>query len=316
MNEPDLKVTLGPLELKNPVIAASGTFGYGREYAELVDPNLLGGIVVKGLSLKPRLGNKPPRIVETPAGMLNAIGLANIGVEAFLKEKLPWLRTLDTAVMVNIYGHSLEEYGAVAAALKGAEGIAALEVNISCPNVDQGGMAFGTDPTVSAEVTETVLKNTDKPVIVKLTPNVTDICVVARAVENAGAHAISLINTLTGMAIDTETGRPVLANVSGGLSGPAIRPVALYMVYRVVRAVKIPVIGLGGIMEPDDALQFLMAGARAIQVGTANFVNPRATLEIIEGLRQHCINNDLGRIEELIGALSAQAQGVRSDSER
>jgi len=303
MNQPDLKVTLGPLELKNPIIAASGTFGYGKEYASLVDPNLLGGIVVKGLSLKPRLGNRPPRIVETPAGMLNAIGLANIGVEAFLMEKLPWLRSLDTAVMVNIYGHSLEEYGAVAAALKGAEGIAALEVNISCPNVDQGGMAFGTDPAVSAAVTETVLKNTDKPVIVKLTPNVTDICAVARAVENAGAHALSLINTLTGMVIDTKTGQPVLANISGGLSGPAIRPVALHMVYRVVRAVKIPVIGIGGIMEPDDALQFLMAGAKAVQVGTANFVNPRATLEIIEGFRQYCINNELERIEDLTGRL-------------
>jgi len=304
MNQPDLKVTLGPLELKNPVIAASGTFGYGKEYASLVDPNLLGGIVVKGLSLKPRPGNRPPRIVETPAGMLNAIGLANIGVEAFLKEKLPWLRTLDTAVMVNIYGHSLEEYGAVAAALKGTEGIAALEVNISCPNVDQGGMAFGTDPAVSAAVTETVLKNTDKPVIVKLTPNVTDICAVARAVEDAGAHALSLINTLTGMVIDTKTGQPVLANISGGLSGPAIRPVALHMVYRVVRAVKIPVIGIGGIMEPDDALQFLMAGAKAVQVGTANFVNPRATLEILEGIRKYCAEKGIVRIEDLTGNLN------------
>ena len=305
MNEPDLKVTLGPLTLKNPVIAASGTFGYGEEYRELLAPNLLGGIVVKGLSLKPRPGNPPPRIVETPAGMLNAIGLANIGVEAFIKDKLPWLKTLDTAVIANIYGHSLEEYGAVAAALKGAEGIAAVEVNISCPNVDQGGMAFGTDPAVSAAVTESVLKNTDKPVIVKLTPNVTDICSVAQAVERAGAHALSLINTLTGMAIDTKTGRPVLANVSGGLSGPAIRPVALYMVYRVVRAVKIPVIGLGGIMEADDALQFLLAGAGAVQVGTANFVNPTATIEIIKGLRQYCFENELGRIKEIIGALSS-----------
>ncbi len=304
MNQPDLKVTLGPLELKNPVIAASGTFGYGQEYAPLVDPNLLGGIVVKGLSLKPRPGNRPPRIVETPAGMLNAIGLANIGVEAFLREKLPWLRSLDTAVMVNIYGHSLEEYGEVAAALRGAEGVAALEVNISCPNVDQGGMVFGTDPAVSAAVTETVLKNMDKPVIVKLTPNVTDICAVARAVENAGAHALSLINTLTGMVIDTKTGRPVLANVSGGLSGPAIRPVALHMVYRVVRAVKIPVIGIGGIMEPDDALQFLMAGAGAVQVGTGNFANPRATLEILEGIGKYCAEKGILRIGDLTGGLN------------
>ena len=301
--KPDLQVSLGPLKLKNPVVTASGTFGYGQEYAELVDPNLLGGIVVKGLSLKPRPGNSAPRIVETPAGMLNAIGLENIGVEAFLKEKLPWLKTLDTAVMVNIYGHSTEEYGAVAAALKGAEGVAALEINVSCPNVKKGGMSFGTDPVASAEVTEAVLKNTDKPVIVKLTPNVTDICAVARAVEHAGAHGLSLINTLTGMAIDIKTRRPRLGNISGGLSGPAIRPVALYMVYHVARAVKIPVMGMGGIMDAGDALEFLIAGARAVQVGTANFVNPKASLDIIEGLKQHCVDHDVQRIGDLIGTL-------------
>jgi len=301
--QPDLRVTLGTLQLKNPVLTASGTFGYGDEYAELVDPNLVGGIVVKGLSLKPRAGNRPPRIVETPAGMLNAIGLANIGVETFLKEKLPWLKTLDTAVIVNIYGHSMDEYGAVAAELKGAEGITALEVNISCPNVEQGGMAFGTDPAASAEVTETVLNHTDKPVIVKLTPNVTDICAVAHAVEDAGAHCISLINTLTGMAIDIETKRPRLANVCGGLSGPAIRPVALYMVYQVVRAVKIPVIGIGGIMDSRDALEFLIAGAKAVQVGTANFVNPRAALGILDGLREYCVQKKISSIEDVIDTL-------------
>jgi dihydroorotate dehydrogenase (NAD+) catalytic subunit len=305
--EPDLGVSLGPLRLRNPVLTASGTFGYGKEYAEIVDPNLLGGIVVKGLSLEPRPGNSPPRIVETPAGMLNAIGLENVGIEAFLKEKLPWLQSLDTAVIVNIYGHSTEEYGAVAAQLKGAEGVAALEINISCPNVKMGGMAFGTDPAASAEVTETVLENSDKPVIVKLTPNVTDICAVAAAVEQAGAHAVSLINTLTGMAIDTETRRPRLGNVSGGLSGPAIRPVALYMVYRVVRAVSIPVIGIGGIMDVEDALEFLIAGARAVQVGTANFVKPRASLDIIAGLRQYCVDHDIARIEDVIGSLREQA---------
>jgi dihydroorotate dehydrogenase (NAD+) catalytic subunit len=305
--EPDLQVSLGALKLKNPVVTASGTFGYGHEYAELVDPNLLGGIVVKGLSLKPRPGNSPTRIVETPAGMLNAIGLENIGVEAFLEEKLPWLKTLDTAVIVNIYGHTTEEYGAVATQLKGAEGVAALEINVSCPNVKKGGMAFGTDPAASAEVTEAVLKKTDKPVIVKLTPNVTDICAVARAVEQAGAHGLSLINTLTGMAIDIETRRPRLGNISGGLSGPAIRPVALYMVYRVVRAVKIPVMGVGGIMDARDALEFLIAGAGAVQVGTASFVNPRASLDIIEGIRQYCIEHDIERIENLIGTLCEQA---------
>ena len=301
---PDLRVNLGPLELKNPVLTASGTYGYGEEFSSLVDLNQLGGIVVKGLSLKPRVGNPPPRIVETPCGMLNAIGLANIGLETFLNEKLPWLKNLNTAVIVNIYGHSIEEYGALAAGLKGVEGITAIEVNISCPNVDSGGMIFGTDPSVSAKVTERVLKESDKPVIVKLSPNVTDIRAVAIAVEKAGAHAISLINTLTGMVIDIEKRIPKLANISGGLSGPAIRPVALYMVYQVVRTVHIPVIGVGGIMDHRDALEFLIAGAQAIQVGTANFVNPRATLDIIEGLRKFCRDHRISRIDEIIGTMN------------
>ena len=306
MSEPDLKVRIGPLELKNPVLTASGTFGYGQEFAGLVDLNELGGIVVKGLSLKPRAGNPPPRIVETPCGMLNAIGLANIGLESFLREKLPWLQKLNTAVIVNIYGHSIDEYGAVAAGLKGVEGISAIEVNISCPNVEKGGMAFGTDPDVSAKVTEKVLKNTDKPVIVKLSPNVTDITVIAKAVEKAGAHAVSLINTLTGMAIDIETRVPKLANILGGLSGPAIRPVAVYMVYQVARAVKIPVIGVGGIMDYRHALEFLMAGASAIQVGTANFVNPGVSLKIIEGLKKFCEAQGISSIEEIIGSLKVE----------
>ncbi|MBW2616668.1 MAG: dihydroorotate dehydrogenase, partial [Deltaproteobacteria bacterium] len=297
MSEPDLKVRIGPLKLKNPVLTASGTFGYGQEFSELVDLNELGGIVVKGLSLKPRAGNPPPRIVETPCGMLNAIGLANIGLESFLREKLPWLQKLNTAVIVNIYGHSIDEYGAVAAGLKGVEGISAIEVNISCPNVEKGGMAFGTDPDISAKVTEKVLKNTDKPVIVKLTPNVTDITVIAKAVEKAGAHAVSLINTLTGMAIDVETRVPKLANISGGLSGPAIRPVAVYMVYQVARSVKIPVIGVGGIMDYRNALEFLIAGASAIQVGTANFVDPGVSLKIIEGLKKFCEDQGISSIE-------------------
>ena len=303
-NQPDLQVDLGPLKLKNPVLAASGTFGYGREFSPLVDLNLLGGIVVKGLSLGPREGNPPPRIVETPCGMLNAIGLANIGVEAFLEERLPWLEELDTSVIVNIYGHTIDEYGAIAARLKGVEGISAIEVNISCPNVEQGGMAFGTDPDISARVTERVLEESDKPVVVKLSPNVTDIKVMAKAVEKAGADAVSLINTLTGMAIDIERCLPRLANISGGLSGPAIRPVALYMVYQVVRTLSIPVIGIGGIMDYRDALEFLIAGAGAIQVGTASFINPRATLDIIEGLRGFCRNQGIGSIEEIIGSLT------------
>lgn len=303
MSQTDVSVKLGPLTLKNPIMTASGTFGYGQEFGALVDLNLLGAIIVKGLSLRPKAGNPPPRIVETPCGMLNAIGLANIGLETFMKEKLPWLRSLDTEVIVNIYGHSIDEYGELATALKGVDGISALEVNISCPNVECGGMAFGTDPDVSARVTEKVLKNTDKPVIVKLTPNVTDIRLVAKAVEGAGGHALSLINTLTGMAIDIERRTPKLANTSGGLSGPAIRPVALHMVYQVVKTVDIPVIGVGGIMDYRDALEFLIAGARAVEVGTANFVNPRATVDIVEGIRKFCEEREIDHIGELIGSL-------------
>jgi len=300
---PDLRVKIGPIELKNPVLTASGTFGYGKEFSPLIDLDLLGGIVVKGLSLKPRDGNPPPRIVETPCGMLNAIGLANVGLESFLKEKLPWLQGLNTAVIVNIYGHTLDEYGAVAAGLRGVKGLSAIEVNISCPNVEQGGMAFGTDPDIAAKVTERVIKEVDKPVIVKLSPNVTDIRKVAVAVEDAGADALSLTNTLTGMAIDIEKRVPKLANISGGLSGPAIRPVALFMVHQVVKSVKIPVIGVGGITDYRDALEFLIAGARAIQIGTANFVNPMASLDIIEGLRMFCQDKGIDRIEDVIGTL-------------
>ncbi|OPX34790.1 MAG: dihydroorotate dehydrogenase B catalytic subunit [Desulfobacteraceae bacterium 4484_190.1] len=300
----DLSVKIGTLELKNPVITASGTFGYGSEFSSLIDINKLGGIVVKGISLRPRAGNPPPRIVETHCGMLNAIGLANIGLESFLKEKLPWLQSLSTAVIVNIYGHSIEEYAAVAAGLKGVEGVSAIEINISCPNVECGGMVFGTDPKTSARVTEAVLKESDKPVIVKLSPNVTDIRAIAISVEKAGAHAISLINTLTGMAIDVEKRVPKLANITGGLSGPAIRPVALYMVYQVVKAVKIPVIGIGGIMNYWDALEFFIAGARAIQVGTANFVEPDGSLDIIEGLKRFCMDREIISIDDIIGTLN------------
>ena len=303
LQQVDLSVRLGPLALKNPVMVASGTFGYGREFASLVDLNQLGAIVVKGLSLKSAPGNPPPRIVETPCGMLNAIGLANIGIGEFIEERLPWLRTLDTEVIVNIYGHSIDEYGELANAFKGIEGVSALEVNISCPNVELGGMAFGKDPDVSARVTEKVVKNSDKPVIVKLTPNVTDIRVIAKAVEDAGADAISLINTLAGMSIDIETKRPRLANVYGGLSGPAIRPVALYQVWQAVNAVRIPVVGIGGIMSYSDALEFIIAGATAVQVGTANFVNARASLDILEGIKDYCMKRSIGRISDLIGSL-------------
>jgi len=303
-SKPDLGVKIGTLELKNPVMTASGTFGYGSEFESFVDPNLLGGIVVKGLSLKPMPGNPTPRITETPAGMLNAIGLANIGVDEFIEKKLPWLKGLDTAVVVNIYGHSADEYEGLAKAFKGIEGVSALEVNISCPNVEMGGMVFGKDPAVSAMITEKVVKNTDKPVIVKLTPNVSDIRVLAKAVEESGADIISLINTLTGMAIDIDRRRPKLANISGGLSGPAVKPVALYQVWQAVNTVKIPVIGIGGIMDYRDALEFLIAGAKAIQVGTANFVNPRATLDIIEGLKNYCVEKGIDDINDIIGSLN------------
>jgi dihydroorotate dehydrogenase (NAD+) catalytic subunit len=306
LQEVDLGVRLGPMALKNPVMVASGTFGYGQEFASLIDLNQLGAIVIKGLALKPVPGNPPPRIVETPCGMLNAIGLANIGVREFIEERLPWLRGLDTEVIVNIYGHSIDEYGELANAFKGVEGVSALEVNISCPNVELGGMAFGKDPDISAMVTEKVVKESDKPVIVKLTPNVTDIKVIAKAVEDAGADAISLINTLTGMAIDIETKSPRLGNVYGGLSGPAIRPVALYQVWQAVSAVKIPVIGIGGIMGYSDALEFIIAGATAVQVGTANFVNPRVSLDILKGIKDYCMKRSIERISDLIGSLSTQ----------
>jgi dihydroorotate dehydrogenase (NAD+) catalytic subunit len=302
-SKPDLRVKLGALELKNPVMTASGTFGYGREFESFVDPELLGGIVVKGLSLKPMAGNPTPRIAETPGGMLNAIGLANIGIDEFIEKRLPWLKGLNTNVIVNIYGHSIDEYEGLAKAFYGIEGVSALEVNISCPNVEMGGMIFGKDPALSSKITEKVVKNTDKPVIVKLTPNVTDIRVMARAVEESGASVISLINTLTGMAIDIERRRPKLANVSGGLSGPAIKPVALYQVWQVVNSVKIPVIGIGGIMDYMDALEFLIAGAKAIQVGTANFVNPRATLDILDGLKSYCLEKGIDDINDIIGSL-------------
>jgi len=300
---PDLTTKLGPLELKNPVMTASGTFGYGLEYSSLMNLVLLGAIVVMGLSLKPMAGNPPPRIVETACGMLNAIGLANIGIEAFLDDKLPKLRKIGTKVVANIYGHHIDEYGELAAALKGVEGVHALEVNVSCPNVECGGMAFGIDPAIAASVTRRVVMNTDKPVIVKLSPNVTDIKLVAKTVEGAGADIISLINTITGMAVDVETRTPKLANVVGGLSGPAIKPVALHMVYQVARTVRIPVIGMGGIIDFRDALEFLIVGARAVEIGTANFVKPGASLDVLEGLTKYCADHGIRHIGEIVGSL-------------
>lgn len=284
INRSDLSVTIAGVRFRNPVIAASGCFGYGEEYAEIFDLNKLGGIVIKGISLKPRQGNKTPRIVETPAGMLNAIGLQNVGLKVFIKEKLPFLQKLDTRVIVNIYGEKIEEYAELAEKLSVEKGISFLEANISCPNVKKGGMIFGHDPEVVFRLVKEVKRNSKLPVIVKLSPNTDKIVKVAEAAEDAGADAVSLINTVLGMAIDVDKRKPVLANITGGLSGPAIKPIALCMVWQVARSVKIPVIGIGGITNYSDALEFMIAGATAIQVGTANFVNPTVMLEIIEGL--------------------------------
>ena len=312
---PDLSVDIGALKLKNPVITASGTFGYGTELTPFFDPSLLGAIIVKGLSLEPMPGNPPPRIVETPCGMLNAIGLANIGIEAFIAEKLPLLDALNIPIVTNIYGHTLKDYTELSRRIETVDGIDAVEINISCPNVEKGGMAFGTDPDTAAAVTNQVVQNTTKPVIVKLTPNVTDITVIARAVEAAGATAISAINTFIGMAVDVATKRPKLANVVGGLSGPAIKPMALYLVHEVVRAVNIPVIGLGGIVDYEDALEFLVVGARAVQVGTASFVNPRAAIEIVNNLTDFCHREKIETINEIIGELetSGERYGQKGD---
>jgi dihydroorotate dehydrogenase (NAD+) catalytic subunit len=298
---PQMAVQLGSLQLKNPVMTASGTFGYGEEYADYVDLNRLGAIVVKGLSLRPRLGNPPPRIMETASGMLNAVGLQNIGVDAFIEEKLPFLRKYNVAVIANIYGESYNEYQQVAKRLSSVKGVHALEVNVSCPNVQKGGLSFGANPKIAAMVTRKVKEETDLPVIVKLTPNVTDIAAIAVAVEKAGADAISLINTLAGMSIDINKRAPHLKNITGGLSGPAIKPVALRMVWQVVKCVSIPVIGIGGIMTARDALEFLMLGAKAIQVGTANFINPHATIDILEGMQNFLKSNKIKNINDFIG---------------
>jgi dihydroorotate dehydrogenase (NAD+) catalytic subunit len=298
-----LVVELGPLRLKNPVMVASGTFGYGQEYGDLVPLESLGGLVVKGISLEPRSGNPPPRIWETCGGMLNSIGLQNVGLRAFVEEKLPLLRPLQVPVIVNLFGNTVEEYGKLAAALDGHEGIDALEINISCPNVKAGGMAFGSDPKMVFQVVSAVRSETKLPVITKLTPNVTDITVPAKAAVDAGTDILSLINTVAGMAVDAKTRRPRLANVVGGLSGPAIKPIALRMVWQVVQASKVPVIGLGGIISVEDALEFLIVGAKAVQVGTANFVNPKVTLEIISGLEDYLRSQGLRDINEIIGTL-------------
>jgi len=300
---PDLGVRIGDVELSNPVIVASGTFGYGGEFADIIDLNRLGGIVVKGLSLHVERGNKPPRIVETPGGMLNSIGLQNVGAEGFLEEKLPFLRQFDTAVIANIWGRTIEEYVGVAERLDGAEGLDALELNISCPNIKQGGISFGTDPRQTEEVTRAVREASSLPLWVKLTPGVTDIGVLARAAEAGGADALSVINTLRGMTVDVESRRPTLASTFGGLSGPAILPVALYMVFETRRATSLPILGIGGIEGLQQALQFFIIGASAVQVGTANFYDPTVSVRLVDELEEWCVENGLGSIDELVGTL-------------
>jgi len=299
----DLSVTIAGIRLRNPVMTASGTCGYGEELAPFLDLACLGAVVTKGVSLQPAAVNTPPRIVETPAGMLNAIGLQNVGREAFIAKKLPYLRQFPTPVIVNCYGRTTEEYCELCARLSAEEGIAGLEVNISCPNVKEGGICFGTDARQAHTLVRAVRKATALPLIVKLSPNVTDIALIARSVEEAGADALSVTNTFTGMVIDIETCRPKLANITGGLSGPAIRPLSLRMVWETVRAVSIPVIGLGGIISADDALQYLIAGARAVQVGTALLVNPDAPLRIIAGIEAYLRARNCSAVTDIIGCL-------------
>ena len=303
MQKPDMSVELAGIKMRNPVMTASGTFGYGAEFADYMELEAIGAMITKGLSLKPKAGNPTPRIVETPGGMLNAIGLQNVGIDAFIAQKLPYLASVATPVIVNLYGNSLEEYGEVAARLDGLPGVAGIEVNISCPNVKQGGIVFGTDPAAAREVVRLVRKNSSKPMIVKLSPNVTDVVAMAKACADAGADALSLINTLTGMAIDLDRRRPILANVTGGLSGPAIKPVALRMVWQVAKAVQIPIIGIGGIMNGRDALEFMLAGATAVQVGTASFLDPSASQRIAREMEQYLTEKGIASVASMIGSL-------------
>jgi dihydroorotate dehydrogenase (NAD+) catalytic subunit len=297
----DLRVKIGKIELKNPVLVSSGTFGYGREFADFFDLNRLGGIVTKAITPKPRPGNPPPRTAETPSGLLNAIGLENCGLDAFVREKLPFLRELDTAVIVNVAGASREDYIEVVRRLSAEDGVDGFEINISCPNVKEGGIEFGTSGESAAALIGALRAETDRTMIVKLSPNVTDTGAIARAAADAGADALSLVNTYRGMAIDPETGRPVLGNVTGGLSGPAIKPLALYQVYKVSLETSLPIVGMGGIMSAGDALEFIFAGAAAVSVGTANFVRPTASVEVVEGIEKWCLAHGVSRISDLVG---------------
>jgi len=303
----ELGVRIGPLKLKNPVLVASGTFGYGNDVPTLSDVNLIGGIVTKSLSMKPRDGNPPERIVETAGGMLNSIGLANIGVHDFIANKLPALRRFDTAIVANIAASSVDEYCDVLSLLEAEEGIHGYEINVSCPNVKEGGLSFGTDPLKTAEITRRLRPLTKKCLLIKLTPNVTHISEFARAVAAEGADGVSLINTVVGMAIDHWKKTPKLSTVTGGLSGPAVKPIALAKVYEVAQSVKIPIVGIGGIMTTEDAVEFLLAGASAVQVGTANFIDPSASMKIAHGLGEYCDNRRIAKVTDLVGDLKVRA---------
>lgn len=303
MKKPDLSVNLAGISLRNPIMTASGTFGYGEEFAGYMDLEKIGAIVTKGLSLRPRAGNPMPRIVETAGGMLNAIGLQNVGIDAFIENKTPFFRSISTPVIVNFFGNSVEEYAELAARLDAVPEVSGVEINISCPNVKHGGIVFGTDPKAAFSVVRAVRGATGKPVIAKLSPNVTDIVEMALACAEAGADSLSLINTITGMAIDLQKRRPRISNVTGGLSGPAVKPVALRMVWQVYQAVKLPIIGIGGIVTATDALEFMVAGATAVQVGTANFMTPDASQRIAEDMERYLKENGVRDVKEMIGSL-------------
>jgi len=298
-----LNVNIGGIQMRNPVMTASGTFGYGSEYADFVDLNRLGAVVVKGVTSVPWPGNPMNRIMETPSGMLNAIGLQNVGVDGFISEKLPYLNEFDVPVIVNVCGKTVEEYLLVVEKLNNVDGVAGVELNISCPNLDCGGMSFGVDPTLAHQLVSKVREKTDLPLLVKLSPNVTDITVIARAVEDGGADALSAINTLLGMAINAKTRKPEIANVTGGLSGPAIKPVALRLVWEVYKSVSLPIVGMGGIMNGTDAVEFFIAGASAVAVGTANFINPQASLEVVDGIGDYLEKMEMTSVKELVGSL-------------
>jgi len=302
MGKINLAVKVGRLKLKNPVLVASGPFGYGEEYAPLIDLNQLGGIVVKGTSLKPKIGNPPPRLAEVSCGLLNAIGLENIGVEQFIQEKLPFLKKFDTKIIVNIFGFSIDEYAALAEILD-TTGIDALEVNVSCPNIKTGGEVFATDPKMVAQITQAVCQRTHLPVFVKLSPQVTDIVAIAKAAMDAGADGVSLINSFPAMGVDVFTRKPKLGNITGGLSGPCLKPIALKMVWDIVRNLNIPVIGIGGITNFEDALEYLIVGAKAIQIGSANFLNPQVSIEVIKGIKAYLERHEIKDINMIIGSL-------------